>query len=89
MGARDSRKVEPPMTAAQARAARGLLGWSQSVAASRAGVSRFTLGNLERGIVETAPETWDRLASAFRSAGVTLLGRDGVRLVEGKRKPRH
>ena len=76
------------ITREQIRAARGLLGWSQSQLAKRAGMSLPTVKRLETG---TGPKVSDearaRIREALEAAGIRLIsengGGPGVRL----RKP--
>jgi len=78
------------ITTEQLRAARGLLGWSQSELAARAGLSLPTVKRLEGGFgpnVSDAART--KLQRAIEAAGVEFIdengGGPGVRL----RKPSH
>ena len=56
------------MTPVHCKAARALLGWSQNDLASKAGVSRCTVAELERGKHPTR-STVNMLMRAFREAG--------------------
>jgi predicted transcriptional regulator len=86
-----SRGIVPLLTISQIRAARGLLGWSQSDLAERAGVSLPTVKRVEAG---TGPRVSDaarnKLRRTFESAGVEFIdengGGPGVRL--RKRQPK-
>ena len=75
------------VTAAQCRAARGLLDWSQQDLAARAGVGIVTVRQLEGGVNEPRRATLEVVRRAFESAGVEFIeengGGPGVRL----RKP--
>ena len=79
------------LTISQIRAARGLVGWSQSDLAERAGVSLPTVKRVEAG---TGPRVSDaarnKLRRTFESAGVEFIdengGGPGVRL--RKRQPK-
>jgi len=79
------------LTISQIRAARGLLGWSQSDLASRAGLSLPTVKRVEAG---TGPRVSDaarnKLRRTFESGGVEFIdengGGPGVRL--RKRQPK-
>jgi transcriptional regulator with XRE-family HTH domain len=66
------------ITAEQLRAARGLLGWSQSELAARAGLSLPTVRRVES---ETGPRVSDearaRLKKALESAGVSFIDENG------------
>lgn len=69
----------------QFRAARGLLGWSQSRLATRAGLSLPTVKRVEAGQgVRVSDDARNRLQQALESAGVEFIdengGGPGVRL---------
>jgi transcriptional regulator with XRE-family HTH domain len=69
----------------QLRAARGLLGWSQSKLADRAGLSLPTVKRVEAGLgVHVSDEARNKLQRALESAGVEFIeengGGQGVRL---------
>ncbi len=68
----------------QCRAARGLLDWSQSDLAERAGVSRSTVRDFEGGRHELHRASEAQLVRALSEAGVVLLAAEvegpGVRL---------
>jgi transcriptional regulator with XRE-family HTH domain len=72
------------VTAAQCRAARGLLDWSQQDLAAKAGVGIVTVRQLEGGAHEPRRATLDVVRRAFESAGVDFIeengGGPGVRL---------
>jgi transcriptional regulator with XRE-family HTH domain len=78
------------ITTGQLRAARGLLGWSQSELAARAGLSLPTVKRLEAGF---GPRVSDaarvKLQHAIESAGVEFIeengGGPGVRLRKRRR----
>jgi transcriptional regulator with XRE-family HTH domain len=75
----------------QLRAARGLLGWSQTELASRAGLSLPTVKRLEGGFgPKVSDEARLRLREAIEAAGVELIeengGGAGVRFRKAKRK---
>nr|WP_308469361.1 helix-turn-helix domain-containing protein [Alsobacter metallidurans] len=67
------------------RAARGLLDWTQEDLAMRAGVSRSTVRDFEKGRHVLHRSSEDLLVAALRSAGVELMpageGGPGVRLL--------
>ena len=75
------------LTAAQLRAARGLLGWSQEDLAKAAMVGRATIADFESGKREPYGRTLAVLQQALEAAGVQFIpengGGAGVRL----RKP--
>ena len=77
--------------AAQIRAARGLLGWSQSQLASAAGVGLATLQRIEQseGVVKGNFATVVKIQNALEQAGIHFsddeAGEIGVRLQTRKR----
>ncbi|SMQ68608.1 Helix-turn-helix [Devosia lucknowensis] len=76
--------MESKPDAAQIRAGRALLAWSQEDLAVRSGTSRRTVNAAESGHAVT-PETLQALADAFAACGVVFQRyRDGVgvRLIE-------
>ena len=73
------------LTIEQLRAARGLLGWSQSKLAQRAGLSLPTIKRLETGVgPRVSDEVRATVQQALESAGVDFIeengGGPGVRL---------
>jgi transcriptional regulator with XRE-family HTH domain len=75
------------ITRGQIRAARGLLGWTQSQLANVAGLSEVAIKNLERGRTDPRASTLTAIQEAFDRAGVVFLdpgdtrnGGSGVRL---------
>jgi transcriptional regulator with XRE-family HTH domain len=69
-------------TAAQIRAGRALLGWSQTELAQRAGVSRRTLSAMENGDGRVTQESIEALRRVLLEAGVMFTGSgpdEGVR----------
>ena len=76
--------------AAQIRAARALLGWSQSQLASAAGVGLATLQRIEQseGVVKGNFATVLKIQNALEQAGIHFTndeaGEIGVRLQKGK-----
>lgn len=76
------------ITPAQARAARGLIDWSQRKLAATAGVGLSTVADFESGKRQPLPASLAAMRSAFEGAGVLFLARgregEGVRL---RRKP--
>ena len=58
--------------AAQIRAARGLLYWSQGKLAERAGVSKQSVTRIEAGTMDPRFSTMTALNEAIRSAGVEM-----------------
>jgi len=79
----------PPMTPGQCRAARALIGWSQSDLADRSGVSVGTVRNFEREASEPVPQNELALRRALEAAGVVFLDEHmGVGVRPGRRKGR-
>ncbi len=75
----------------QLRAARGLLGWSQSDLAARAGLSLPTVKRVEAGVGPRVSETArTKLQRTLESAGVEFIdengGGPGVRLRRRQQK---
>lgn len=62
------------MTAAQVRAARGLLGWSQQVLAERAGLVRRTIASIEASDAKVSDESIAAVRSALEREGVVFSG---------------
>ena len=76
------------ISSSQMRAARGLIGWSQSELAAAAGLSRPTV---ERAETKTASdETFAAIQRALEKAGVIFQDENGdgpgVRLKKGKKR---
>src|SRR5262249_3009226 len=77
------------LTAAQMRASRGLLGWSQRDLASHSGLPLSTIKNIERGASDPRASTLAAIEKAFIDAKIILLepgdvrdGGQGVRFVD-------
>jgi transcriptional regulator with XRE-family HTH domain len=72
------------LTAAQCRAARGLLDWSQQGLAEKARVGIVTIRQLEAGVTEPRRATLDVVRRALEAAGIEFIdengGGPGVRL---------
>ena len=62
----------PLVYAAQIRAARGLLNWSQGELAERAGVSKQSVTRIENGTMDPRFSTMAALYEAFLAAGVEM-----------------
>jgi ribosome-binding protein aMBF1 (putative translation factor) len=77
------------ISAAQCRAARGLLDWSQQELATQAGVGIVTVRQLESGASEPRRSTLEVVKQAFERAGVEFIeengGGFGVRLCKSQR----
>ena len=67
------------MTTRQIKAARALLGWSQSDLADRSGVSEPTVARLEsaQGELGGREGTGDKIRSAIEKAGVEFIDENG------------
>ncbi len=88
-----SRGIGRVITIQQLRAARGLLGWSQSQLAARAGLSLPTVKRLEGGFgPRVSDDARKKLQRALESAGVEFIdengGGAGVRLRKRQQKER-
>jgi transcriptional regulator with XRE-family HTH domain len=70
------------MTPAQCKAARALLGWSQTELAQNAGVGRSTVTEFELGSRQVSEHVLAKLQLALEDAGVEFTSgmRRGVRL---------
>jgi transcriptional regulator with XRE-family HTH domain len=77
------------VTAAQCRAARGLLDWSQQDLADHAELGIVTVRQIESGLTEPRRATLTVLKQAFERAGVEFIdengGGRGVRLRKRQR----
>ncbi len=71
------------ISAGQLRAARGLLGWSQTDLAEAAKVGRATIADFESGKREPYPRTIGELRAALEAAGIVFTngGEPGVRRI--------
>jgi transcriptional regulator with XRE-family HTH domain len=79
------------VTVEQLRAARGLLGWSQSELAARAGLSLPTVKRLEAGFgPRVSDEARGKLQRAIEAAGIEFIeengGGSGVRFRRKRRR---
>ncbi len=77
------------ISAAQCRAARGLLGWTQQRLATAAKVGVVTVRQFESGATQPHNATLDVIVRAFEAAGVEFTDGDapGVKLhAVGKKK---
>lgn len=70
------------LSAAQCRAARALLGWSQDDLVSRSAITKKTIADFERDATNPYPRTLAAIRHAFEAAGVEFLPDNGVRLRE-------
>lgn len=77
------------MTVEQLRAARGLLGWSQSELAARAGLSLPTVKRLEGDFgPRVSDDARTKLKRAIETAGIEFLEENGGGIGVRFRKPR-
>ena len=79
------------VTAGQLRAARSLIGWSQTVLATRAGLSLPTVKRVETDLgIRVSNDARAKLRHALEAAGVEFIaengGGPGVRLRKGAHK---
>ena len=65
------------ITAAQCRAARGLLGWTQQALADRARVGTVAINQLENETSQPRRATLDVIRHAFEAAGVDFIDENG------------
>jgi transcriptional regulator with XRE-family HTH domain len=73
-----SRGILAVVTNEQLRAARGLLGWSQSELAARAGLSLPTVKRLEAGFgPRVSDEARGKLQRAIEAAGIAFVDENG------------
>jgi transcriptional regulator with XRE-family HTH domain len=77
--------VEISVDAAQSRAARGLLNWSQSDLVVHSGVSKKTIADFERGTTRPYGRTLAAMIAAFEAAGIEFINR-GVRMRTSPKK---
>ncbi len=76
------------ITAAQCRAARALLVWSQQELAQKAGVGVVTVHQLEAGLSQPRHATLEVIQRAFEAAGVEFIDENGTGEGVRFRKPR-
>ena len=81
------------ITAGQLRAARGLLGWSQTDLATQAGLSLPTVKRVEIDLgIRVSDDARSKLRHALETAGIEFIdengGGPGVRLRKGAQKKR-
>ena len=65
------------ITAAQSRAARGLLGWTQQTLADQAGISTVAVNQLENEVGQPRRATLDVIRRAFERAGIEFIEENG------------
>jgi transcriptional regulator with XRE-family HTH domain len=71
------------VSAAQIRAARALVGWTQAQLAEKADLSEISIQQIEKGLTDPRATTLAAIERAFEAAGVEFTngGRPGVRMV--------
>ncbi|MFA4994309.1 MAG: helix-turn-helix transcriptional regulator [Bdellovibrionales bacterium] len=72
------------ITAAQLRAARGLLDWSRSELSKASKVSQETIKNIEHGVFRPQETTEESIVNAFAIHGVEFVEDEGVRKSQNK-----
>jgi DNA-binding XRE family transcriptional regulator len=75
-----SEKLDKMITAAQLRAARGLVDWTRNELAKAASISPETVKNIEHGIFRPQEETSDRIVKTFAAHGVVFTDSEGVKI---------
>jgi DNA-binding XRE family transcriptional regulator len=68
------------ITAAQLRAARGLVDWTRNELAKAANISPETVKNIEHGIFRPQEQTADAIVKTFAAHGVEFTDNEGVML---------
>lgn len=68
------------ITAAQLRAARGLLDWTRAELAEAASISPETVKNIEHGVFRPQEETAERIVKAFSEHDVVFTDDEGVKI---------
>ena len=68
------------ITAAQLRAARGLIDWTRNELAKAANISPETVKNIEHGIFRPQEETAERIIKTFAAHDVEFTDNEGVRI---------
>lgn len=66
-------------TLEQIRAARALLGWSQSDLANRAGLSQTGIARIENGTNHPNSQTLSKIENAFEENDIEFMGSNGLR----------
>ena len=68
------------ISAAQIRSARAHLDLSQDDVAAGAGITKYTLSNIERGATEASSKSLEVLQSYFEKRGIEFTADDGVKM---------
>ena len=66
----------------QCKAARMLLDWNQEELCKRAGITKSTIGDFERGARNLRMETMQKVVGVFEDEGIRFEGEKGRMLVE-------
>ncbi len=76
------------LAAAQCRAARALLAWSQEDLVRHSNITKKTIADFERGATTPRRQTLAQILAAFEKAGVEFLdgNRPGVRFAKNHAK---
>lgn len=77
----------PQISAAQVRAARAWLGWSQEFLANKAGVSKRAVVRAESGASQPHATTSERLRTALEAEGISFNFDKMIGTGIGMRKP--
>jgi transcriptional regulator with XRE-family HTH domain len=70
-------EIAMTINASQLRAARGLIGWSQTQLAEAANIGRATIADFESGKRAPYDRTLEHLQRALESAGVEFIAENG------------
>lgn len=70
------------ISASQLRAARAHLDMSQDDVAEAAGVTKYTLSNIERGFTEGSARSLDALKQYYERNGLHFTDNDGIKIVQ-------
>lgn len=73
----DPKLVNSPITPAQSRAARGLLGWSQTELARSAALSLPTVKRYETQGAKVSVDAIGKMRAALEAAGVEFIAENG------------
>ena len=66
----------------QCKAARALLDWNQEELCKRAGITKSTIGDFERGARNLRIETMQKVVTVLENEGIRFEGEGGKILVE-------
>ena len=68
--------IHAMITAAQIKAARSLLGWTQDDLAGKSGVAVITIKNIERGATQSRADTLGKIKAALQGGGAEIINQD-------------